>query len=63
MSIIKNLPVCDMRNYTDAAAINEIEMIQNIALLILPTEASPDVMAALAKVEKKNIAVTISLYK
>lgn len=63
MSIIKNLPVCDMRNYADAAAINEIEMIQNIALLILPTEASPDVMAALAKVEKKNIAVTISLSK
>lgn len=61
MSILKNLPICDLRNYTDIAAINEIEEIKNVALLIMPRDASPEVMAALTRVEKKNIAVTISL--
>ena len=63
MSIIKNLPICDLRNYKDPAAVKEIEVIKNIALLILPEDASPEVMAALAKVEKKNVAMTMSLTK
>ncbi len=63
MSTIKNLPICDLRTYMDVSAIQEIEEIKNIALLILPKDAPPEVMAALAKVEKKNVAVTISLGK
>ncbi len=63
MSTIKNLPICDLRACTDVSAIQEIEEIKNVALLILPEDASPEVMAALAKVEKKNVAMTMSLTK
>lgn len=61
MSIIKNVPICDLRAYTSPESIGELEMIKNVALLIMPKDAPPEVMAALTRVEKKNVAVTVHL--
>ena len=47
MSKYTNMPVCDLRHLNDVNSIRQIEEIRNIALLILPNDASEEVMSAL----------------
>ena len=56
-----DLPICDLRYIKDAEAISEIESIFDVALLVLPKEASPEVQSALAKIERYDVAVTVYL--
>ncbi len=61
MSKMENMPVCDLRNYTDIAVIQAIESIQNVAMVILPKEAPSDVLQALHSIPMRNVAAVISL--
>jgi hypothetical protein len=57
------MPVCDLRHLNDVNSIRQIEEIRNIALLILPNDASEEVMSAIAGIPKSSIASTIPLSK
>ncbi len=61
MSQMKNLPLCDLRSLSDLDAIREIESIENVAMLIYPQNAPPDVQQALHRIPLKNVATMITL--
>lgn len=60
MSMMKNIPVLDLRN-TSVEALNEIEEIKNVAMMILPENPSVEFSTALAKIPQHNVACSISL--
>ena len=51
-----DMPTCDLRHLNDPEAIRQIEEISDIAQLILPSDASAEVMSAFAAVPKEDIA-------
>lgn len=51
-----DMPTCDLRHLNDPEAIRQIEKICDIAQLILPSDASPEVMSAFASVPMEDIA-------
>ena len=59
MSILQDLPVCDLRYLTDPAAARQIEEITDVGVLILPKDADPAVAAALAAIPKSDIGTTL----
>jgi hypothetical protein len=55
-----NMAMCDLRHITLEAA-KEIREITNVALVIFPKTGSPELMAALARIEQTNVASTMYL--
>ena len=45
-----DMPTCDLRYLSDPEAIRQIEEIRDVAQLIFPADAAPEVMAAFAAV-------------
>lgn len=58
---MENMAVCDLRTIKTAEAAKSIESIENVAMLILPKGAEPDVLSALTAIPKRNIAATFEL--
>lgn len=57
-----NMAICDLRQISvEEAAV--IEAIRDIAILILPSDGDPAVMAALASAEISNVAQTVRISK
>ncbi len=63
MSIMKNMPIADLRTINTVEAAQAIEEMRNIAVLILPEDAEPDVANALHAIPKKNVATVLTLPK
>lgn len=61
MSKYYDMPVCDLRFISSVEEAKEIEAIFDIAMLILPKNASPEVMSAIAGIEKYDIVNTVYL--
>ena len=61
MSKMENMPICDLRSFTDLEVIRGIECIRNVALLVMPKDAPDDVLQALYAIPMQNIASTVSL--
>ena len=61
MSTMKNMPIADLRTVTTVEAAQAIEEMHNIALLILPEDAAPEVMNAIHAIPKKNVANVLTL--
>lgn len=59
MSIYENMSICDLRCCADLSVIREIELIRNVALLLLPKQVTPEVNCALHAIPKQNIAATM----
>ena len=58
MSIYKNLPVLDLRKLSVEEA-EQIEKIENVAVLLLPDDGDPELRSAIAAIPKKNVACTL----
>ena len=56
MAKYHDMSICDLRHLNDPEAIRQIEGISDIAQLILPSDASDEVMSAFAAVPKDDIA-------
>ena len=63
MSTMKNMPIADLRTINSVEAAQAIEEMRNIAVLILPQDADPEVMNALHAIPKKNVATVLTLPK
>lgn len=63
MSSYENMAVCDLRQLDNVEAIRQIERLENIAVLVLPKSAEPEVQCALTAVPRESIAVTLYLDK
>lgn len=63
MSIMKNMPIADMRTITTVEAVKAIEEMHNIAVLILPEDGDPEVLNAIHAIPKKNVATVLTLPK
>jgi len=63
MSTMRNMPIADLRTITTVEAAQAIEEMRNIAVLILPDDAEPEVMNALHAIPKKNVATVLTLSK
>ena len=63
MSTMKNMSIADLRTINTVEAAQAIEEMNNIAVLILPEDAEPEVMNALHAIPKKNIATVLTLPK
>jgi len=56
-----NMDILDMRNFKSIEGIQKIRLINDVAVLVLPADAPPEIMSALISVPKKNIVKTIYL--
>ena len=63
MSIMKNMPIVDLRTITTVEAAQAIEEMKNIAVLILPEDADAAVMNAIHAIPKHNVATVLTLSK
>ncbi len=63
MSTMKNMPIADLRTINTVEAAKAIEEMHNIAVLILPEDADPEVMNAIHAIPKKNVATVLTLPK
>lgn len=63
MSTMKNMSIADLRTINTVEAAQAIEEMNNIAVLILPEDAEPEVMNALHAIPKKNVASVLTLPK
>lgn len=59
---IKNVAILDLRHYSEAA-LKHINIIKNVALLVLPEQNDKDCSEALGSIQMKNVANTIYLKK
>ncbi len=57
---LKNQAILDLRNYS-AKALSEIDLIANVAVIILPSDAAADWSEAYGRIAKKNVASSIQL--
>lgn len=62
MAEYKNVAVCDLRNISVESA-KQIEGIVNVALVVMPKDASEELKAALAAIPQKNVATTVYMSK
>ena len=62
MAEYKNVAVCDLRNISVESA-KQIEGIINVALVVMPKDASEELKAALAAIPQKNVATTVYMSK
>ena len=60
-SEIRNMPICDLRSVGTMEAAERIGKITNVAILILPKDAPPEVKASLMAIPKENVAMTLEL--
>ena len=58
-----DMPTCDLRHLNDPETIRQIEKICDIAQLILPSDASDEVMSAFASVPMEDIASILYIPK
>ncbi len=58
-----NLPVCDLRHIEDVEAIKNIELIEEVAVLVLPEDADENIKSLLSTIPQKNVATTIYIKK
>lgn len=58
-----NLPVCDLRHIEDIEAIKNIELIEEVAVLVLPEDADENIKSLLSTIPQKNVATTIYIKK
>ncbi len=63
MSTMKNMPIADLRTITTVEAAQAIAEMKNIAVLILPDDAEPEVMNAIHAIPKHNVATVLTLPK
>ena len=56
MAIYTDMVVCDLRHLNDVEAIKQIEEIFDVVTLVLPNDASPEVMSAITQIPKRDIA-------
>jgi len=56
MAKYSDMATCDLRHLNDPEAIRQIEEIRDVAELILPSDASDEVMSAFAAIPKEDIA-------
>lgn len=63
MSIMRNMPIVDMRTFNTVEAVQAIEEMKNIAVLILPEDADAEVMNAIHAIPKHNVATVLTLSK
>ncbi|MBP7402317.1 MAG: hypothetical protein KBA30_06850 [Clostridia bacterium] len=63
MKTMKNMPVCDLRSYLTAEAAQDIGEIRNVAVVVLPKDASDEVRQALHSIPMENVASVIELEK
>lgn len=61
MSEYYDLPVCDLRHIASVEEAKSIKSIYDVAMLILPKNADPEVMSAIAAIEKYDIANIVYL--
>ncbi len=61
MGKMENMPICDLRDFTDLEVIRGIEIIRNVALLVMPKDAPGEVLQALHAIPMQNVAATVSL--
>ena len=61
MSRYCDMPVCDLRNLNDLEVIRQIELIQDVAVLILPKDASNEAKVAFENIPKEDIASIVYL--
>lgn len=58
----ENMPVCDLRHLNDVTSIKEIEGIENVALVLYPENASPEIKSAISTIPSKNVACPLWLH-
>ena len=58
---MKSMAVCDLRAIKTVEAVKAIDLIESVALLILPKDADPELKTAILSIPKKSIATTIWL--
>lgn len=58
---MKSMAVCDLRAIKTVEAAKAIDLIESVALLILPKDADPELKTAILSIPKKSIATTIWL--
>lgn len=58
---MKSMAVCDLRAIKTVEAAKAIDLIESVALLILPKDADPELKTALLSIPKKSIATTMWL--
>lgn len=61
MSQYVNMAVCDLRAIQSVEGARGIERIENVALLLLPKDAAPEVMEALCAIPRSNVASVLYL--
>ncbi len=61
MSQYQNIAVCDLRAIRSVEGAREIERIENVALLLLPKDAAPEVAEALCAIPRVNVASVLYL--
>lgn len=61
MAKYSDMPICDLRCLTDPDAVKQIESISDIATLLLPNDADPAVMSALAAIPMSDIGSILYL--
>lgn len=59
--VFKRIAICDLRPINSVESANEIALLSDIAVLIIPKDGNADVLSAIATIPKHNIAVTIAL--
>lgn len=63
MSILNNMVVVDLRKVSSVEEAKKIEEMKNIACLIMPDDADPEISAAIQAIPKINVAHTLYLPK
>ena len=58
---MKSMAVCDLRAIKTVEAAKAIDLIESVALLILPKDADPELKTAILSIPKKSIAATMWL--
>lgn len=58
---MKSMAVCDLRVIKTVEAAKSIDLIESVALLIMPKDADSELKAVLLSIPKKNIATTMWL--
>ncbi len=56
---LKNMAVCDLRSYNTLEAMQSIQSISNVAMLLVPKDMDDAVRAAYAKIKTENIAAVV----
>ena len=59
---MKNMPVCDLRAVKTVESASSIHLIENVALVVFPQDAPPELKNALAAIPQKNVASTLWLH-